>query len=90
MLKALPSRPPALPAIGTGEASAEGSALVPVEPLPVPATGSTPGGAGLDGHLLETEADDPTDDLAAYNRYLALLAVRGTAKTWRNPRGIQE
>ncbi len=45
--------------------------------------------AELEAALLDTE-DDPTDDLAAYNRYLALLAVRGQAKTWRNPRGIQQ
>ena len=30
----------------------------------------------------------PPDDMTAYNRYLALLAVRGRAKTWRNPRGV--
>jgi hypothetical protein len=38
--------------------------------------------------LLSEEEDEPTDDLAAYNRYLALLAVRGKAKTWRNPHGV--
>jgi hypothetical protein len=32
--------------------------------------------------------DDPVDEMTAYNRYLALLAVRGKAKTWRNPHGI--
>jgi hypothetical protein len=37
-----------------------------------------PDGAGV-------EATDEMDD---YNRYLALLAVRGRAKTWRNPRGV--
>jgi len=31
--------------------------------------------------------DDEDDELAAYNRYLAYLAVKGKAKTWRNPRG---
>jgi hypothetical protein len=40
-----------------------------------------------DTDLLAGE-DQPTDDLAAYNRYLALLAVRGKAKTWRNPHGV--
>ena len=29
----------------------------------------------------------PAEDMGAYNRYLALLAVKGRAKTWRNPRG---
>lgn len=38
--------------------------------------------------LLDDEEDDPSDELAAYNRYLALLAVRGKAKTWRNPHGV--
>jgi hypothetical protein len=41
----------------------------------------------VDGHLLDSEAGD-TDDMTEYNRYLALLAVRGRAKTWRNPRGV--
>jgi hypothetical protein len=40
----------------------------------------------LDAHLLDPEGED-TDDMTEYNRYLALLAVRGQAKTWRNPRG---
>jgi hypothetical protein len=43
--------------------------------------------AGPDANLLADE-DQPTDELTAYNRYLALLAVRGKAKTWRNPHGI--
>jgi hypothetical protein len=42
---------------------------------------------GPDANLLPDE-DQPTDELTAYNRYLALLAVRGKAKTWRNPHGI--
>jgi hypothetical protein len=32
--------------------------------------------------------DLPVDEMTAYNRYLALLAVKGKAKTWRNPRGL--
>ena len=40
-----------------------------------------------DANLLSAE-DEPTDELTAYNRYLALLAVRGKAKTWRNPHGV--
>jgi len=40
-----------------------------------------------DAHLLASEAED-TDDMTEYNRYLALLAVRDRAKTWRNPRGV--
>jgi len=30
----------------------------------------------------------PADEMTDYNRYLALLAVKGKAKTWRNPRGL--
>jgi hypothetical protein len=45
------------------------------------------GTADVEGHLLEAEGED-TDDMTQYNRYLALLAVRGRAKTWRNPRGV--
>ncbi len=37
---------------------------------------------------LLADEDTPTDQLTAYNRYLAMLAVRGKPKTWRNPRGI--
>jgi hypothetical protein len=43
--------------------------------------------ADTDGRLLDPEAND-TDYMTEYNRYLALLAVRGRAKTWRNPRGV--
>jgi hypothetical protein len=75
--------PGGTPALGTGEASSE-TALVPARP----ALSVDDLRAGLEGTLLDSD-DDPTDDLAAYNRYLALLAVRGRAKTWRNPRGIQ-
>jgi hypothetical protein len=44
----------------------------------------------LDAVLLDVdEADvDPEDPLAAYNRYLARLALHGKPKTWRNPRGL--
>jgi hypothetical protein len=75
------------PAIGTGEAASAETALVPVHHQPAPLSGDLR--AGLEATLLDGE-DDPSDDLAAYNRYLALLAVRGTSKTWRNPRGTPE
>lgn len=42
---------------------------------------------GLDPRELPPDAD-PADDMTAYNRYLAFLAVKGKAKTWRNPRGV--
>ena len=31
---------------------------------------------------------EPADEATEYNRYLALLAVKGKPKTWRNPRGL--
>ena len=59
------------------------------DPAPV-ATGDTtpePARANPSGELLDAEFDDG-DPMTEYNRYLALLAVRGRAKTWRNPRGV--
>ena len=43
-----------------------------------------------DGAQLLAPEQDPgaTDELTEYNRYLALLAVKGKSKTWRNPRGL--
>jgi hypothetical protein len=42
-----------------------------------------------DAVMLPDEPDAGSDDeMTVYNRYLALLAVRGHAKTWRNPRGL--
>jgi hypothetical protein len=40
--------------------------------------------------LLEAADDDsgPSDPMTEYNRYLALLAIKGKPKTWRNPRGL--
>jgi hypothetical protein len=40
--------------------------------------------------LLQAAEEDPgpADEMTEYNRYLALLAVKGKAKTWRNPRGF--
>jgi hypothetical protein len=56
--------------------------------LPAVLAGAVPVVPGdPDAELLPDEAQ-PDDELAAYNRYLALLAVRGKAKTWRNPHGI--
>jgi hypothetical protein len=49
--------------------------------------GAPSSSASGDTGLLADE-DTPTDQLTAYNRYLAMLAVRGKPKTWRNPRGI--
>jgi len=50
--------------------------------------------ADLEAVLLEAGVNDdeaaeaPVDELTAYNRYLAMLAVKGKPKTWRNPRGL--
>lgn len=68
-------------AIGPGEE--DGPGLVPVWSGHL----MRPDDAPEDTMLLGDEAD-PADDLAAYNRYLALLAVRGKAKTWRNQHGV--
>ena len=39
--------------------------------------------------LLEDEPDQgAADEMTEYNRYLATLAVKGKAKTWRNPHGL--
>jgi hypothetical protein len=46
---------------------------------------------GTDAKLLEPDPGDReegADEMTDYNRYLALLAVRGKPKTWRNPRGL--
>jgi hypothetical protein len=46
---------------------------------------------GSDANLLGPDPGDQgeeADEMTEYNRYLALLAVRGKAKTWRNPRGL--
>jgi hypothetical protein len=57
-------------------------------PLPATITSGPPAVVDAsDGGLLPDE-DQPGDELSAYNRYLALLAVKGKAKTWRNPHGV--
>ena len=76
---------------GTGGAAGIGGALV-IEPNLLPA-GRAPVGLATSGEadvrLLEPDdAGEPADELTEYNRYLAGLAVRGRAKTWRNPRGL--
>ncbi len=66
-----------------GDGTAAGAALVRAAGSPrVRRDGPDP-----EERLLGAE-DEATDDLSEYNRYLALLAVRGKAKTWRNPRGV--
>lgn len=45
---------------------------------------------GSDAHLLQPDdvSDLPADDMTEYNRYLATLALKGRAKTWRHPHGL--
>lgn len=63
--------------------AATGAALVVPARLPAHHDGDS--AVGLLG---PDEADVPGDEMTEYNRYLATLAVRGRAKTWRNPRGL--
>jgi hypothetical protein len=71
-------------ALGAGSEDPAAAALVlAAGPPAVRRAGSDP-----EERLLAAEPDT-TDDLTEYNRYLALLAVRGKAKTWRNPRGVK-
>jgi hypothetical protein len=74
----VPGPAAALPALG-------GSGPVPV---PTGAAGSPPAVADASPGELLPDEEEPGDELSAYNRYLALLAVRGKAKTWRNPHGV--
>ena len=62
------------PAVDAGELVREESSLAELEEQ---------------ARLLAPEGDAaPSDELTDYNRYLALLAVKGKPKTWRNPRGL--
>ena len=72
----------------SGSAPAElgqpyGSDAVPAAAAGIPPAVVDPAVSGL-----LPDEDEPTDELTAYNRYLALLAVKGQAKTWRNPHGV--
>ena len=85
----------ALAAGGAAEAAGPRIDAATGEPLPgtslVPAGGREVVPAGADGHLALLADDDPRlagDEMTEYNRYLALLAVRGRSKTWRNPHGV--
>lgn len=80
-----PAERRAVTAGGPGAGSA-GAAVVPAGERGV----AHPGRPELDAILLSEAADPdaPADEMTEYNRYLALLAVKGKAKTWRNPRGV--
>jgi hypothetical protein len=89
-------------ALTVGSEDVGGRVLGPAERRSLPAGGAEPGsdpGSGLvpaggpgemEAMLLARVAEDdaPGDEMTEYNRYLALLAVKGKAKTWRNPRGV--
>ncbi len=47
------------------------------------------GAASFDDFDRHNPDGSPEDDMTQYNRYLALLAVKGKAKTWRNPHGFK-
>jgi hypothetical protein len=91
-------------AITVGSQARPATALGRAESAVAAIPAGTPGGPGLvpvhsqdrslmtrdedEAVLLGPEDDGPVDQMTEYNRYLALLAIRGRAKTWRNPHGI--
>lgn len=58
----------------------------------LPAETGDSGGSLLPAAILDRDHELPEeiaeDEMTAYNRYLAVLAVKGRRKTWRNPRGL--
>jgi hypothetical protein len=82
-------------AIEVDSKESSGRALDPAEVRRALSDGGQTGGGGAplavrsEATLVEADPRDlPADDMTEYNRYLALLAVKGRAKTWRNPRGL--
>jgi hypothetical protein len=74
--------------LGAGTAPAELTNPDPSESLHVSSDDTPPVLADSAPDALLPDEEEPADELTAYNRYLALLAVRGKAKTWRNPHGV--
>jgi hypothetical protein len=74
--------------LGSGSVPAELTDPGASDALPVPPVGTAPALAESDQEALLPDDEESADELTAYNRYLALLAVRGKAKTWRNPHGV--
>jgi hypothetical protein len=76
--------------LGSGPARVELSGPEPSNSLPARPFERTPALPDADAREVALLADEeePTDELTAYNRYLAWLAIRGKAKTWRNPHGV--
>jgi hypothetical protein len=72
----------------TGPAPAEIGTSSEPGPLPAAVGSAPPAIVDPSAGVLLPDEEEPADDLTAYNRYLALLAVKGKAKTWRNPHGV--
>lgn len=76
-----------------GPASGEAATLILSGSNDRALDGSRLGGSGYlassDGIRSDGTDGDVEDEMTQYNRYLALLAVRGKAKTWRNPHGFK-
>jgi hypothetical protein len=71
-----------------GPAQAQLGTSPEAEPVPAVTLGASPAVVDPASGSLLPDEEEPADELTAYNRYLALLAVRGKAKTWRNPHGV--
>jgi hypothetical protein len=71
-----------------GPAPAEIGTTSESGPLPAAVAGTPPVVVDPSSSALLPDEEEPADELSAYNRYLALLAVKGKAKTWRNPHGV--
>ncbi|MDE3204002.1 MAG: hypothetical protein KGQ66_07245 [Acidobacteriota bacterium] len=73
------------PAGGGRLDASSGAALVATGQGVAARTERPDGGAVLLG---PEDSDLPDDEMSEYNRYLATLALKGKAKTWRNPHGL--
>ena len=83
--RALDAGPGARSQLQSGERDVTGPAMVPARS----ARDLSELGADDEARLLAAEPDaGPSDELTEYNRYLALLAIKGRSKTWRNPKGL--
>ena len=78
---------PAARALGAGSGAGDGEGSSPAGLVLSGANLAARGGEDPETRLLPPVAGGE-DELDDYNRYLATLAVRGRAKTWRNPRGL--
>jgi hypothetical protein len=81
------SDPGAGPTTGIASPASSAAQLVPAGRPPV-TVGTDPGDLAVRVLADEGDPDGPIDEATAYNRYLATLAVKGRAKTWRHPHGL--